>query len=140
MSVKRFRPLTDKLYWIILIPTVLLMAVITVISAFAPYALLIAILTDLMVAYFLISPLFGYVELREKTVFIKYGLIMKNEIPYIKIREVVKARRFYADSMIALKNSFEHVNIKYNTFDIATVSVIDNDTFIGELETRLFAK
>ncbi len=39
--------------------------------------------------------------------------------------------------MLSLKNSIEHVNIKYNTFDIMTVSVADNDGFIKELTTRV---
>ena len=39
--------------------------------------------------------------------------------------------------MMALKNAIEHVNIKYNTFDVTTVSVADNDGFIEELDRRI---
>jgi hypothetical protein len=38
--------------------------------------------------------------------------------------------------MLSLKNALEHVNIKYNNFDIVSVSVVDNDGFIEELNTR----
>ena len=89
------------------------------------------------VLYFFVSPLFGYVELRENSMLIKYGFILKKEIPYSKIRSVTKARKFYSDSMMSLKNSFDHVNIKYNTFDVTCVSVVDNDSFINELSKRL---
>lgn len=138
--MKRFRPLIDKLFWIILIPTILLVAAMTVVSSFYPTSLLIIIPVDLFVIYMFISPLFGYVELREKTVYIKYGLILKKEIPYDKIRETVKERRFYSDSMMSLKNSFEHINIKYNTFDVTGVSVIENDVFVEELNSRIPVK
>ena len=39
--------------------------------------------------------------------------------------------------MLALKNSIEHVDIKYNSFDVTCVSVKDNDAFIKELEERI---
>jgi hypothetical protein len=42
--------------------------------------------------------------------------------------------------MASLKNALEHVNIKYNTFDIVSVSVVDNDGFIEELNTRRRAR
>jgi hypothetical protein len=92
---------------------------------------------DILIAYFIISPLFGYVELREKSVFIKFGFIMSREIPYEKIRGFSKARKFYSDSMLSLKNSFDHVNIKYNTFDMISVSVTDNDLLISDIEARM---
>jgi hypothetical protein len=38
--------------------------------------------------------------------------------------------------MVSLKNAIEHVNIKYNSFDVTTVSVVDNDGFIEELKER----
>ena len=108
----------------------------TALSVFAPLALLIMILVDIFTFYFLISTLFGYVELREKSVFIKFGFLLKKEIPYDKIRGTVKERRFYSDSMRSLKNAIEHVNIKYNSFDVVTVSVMDNDKLIEEIERR----
>jgi len=137
MEIKKFKPLIDKLYFIILIPTILLLGAATVISTFEPVALFITIPVDLTVIYFIISPLFGYAELRENSVYIKYGFILKKEIPYNKIRGVVKERKFYSESMMSLKNSFEHVNIKYNAFDVTTVSVVNNDDFIGELNERI---
>jgi hypothetical protein len=62
---------------------------------------------------------------------------MTREIPYSKIRGFVKERKFYSESMTSLKNALEHVNIKYNSFDVVTVSVTDNDDFIGELNLRI---
>ena len=134
MFNRRFKPLVDKMYWMISIPTGVLMLTITVLSAFAPLSLLVTVPTDLFVLYFLISPLFGYVELREETVFIKFGFILKREIPYSKIRGTEKAKKFYSDSMLSLKNSLEHVNIKFNTFDIFSVSVVGNDELIEAIE------
>ena len=135
--MKKFSPLVDKLFWIILIPTALFLVVMTAISAFAPVSLFITIPVDLFVIYFLVSPLFGYVELRENSVYIRFGLIMKREIPYEKIRDAVKVRKLYSDSMVSLKNSIEHVNIKYDTFDIISVSVVKNDDFIYQLKSKL---
>ena len=136
MPVKRYTPLIDKLFYMIFIPTALLLIGATVLCCFEPISLLIIIPVDIVCLYFIITPLFGYVELRESSVFIKFGFFMKREIPYSKIRGIVKMRRFYSDSMVSLKNALDHVNIKYNTFDIVSVSVKDNDGFIAELEAR----
>ena len=136
LKIKRYKPLIDKLFYIILIPTLALLVGCTVIAGFEPVALFIMLPVDLFCLYFLISPLFGYVELREKTVFVKFGFFMKKEIPYSKIRGIVKVRQIYADSMMALKNSLTHINIKYNTYDLVSVSVKDNDGFIAELNAR----
>ena len=76
-------------------------------------------------------------ELREHTLFIKLGFIMKREIPYAKIRGTEKQRKFYSDSMLSLKNSFDHVNVKYNRFDMISVSVVNNDEFVKNLEERI---
>ena len=132
-----FKPQYDKLFFIIWIPTSVLMLGATVFSAFYPIALAIMLSVDLFTFYFLVSPLFGYVELRENTLFIKFGFFIKREIPYEKIRGTCKERKFYSDSMLSLKSSFEHVNIKYNKFDVVTVSVVTNDKFIEELGSRL---
>ena len=87
MGNKKFTPKYDKLFWIIFIPTVIFLVVMTVMpSIFAREALWIMIPVDLFVLYFLISPLFGYAELREKSLFIKFGFIIKREIPYERIR------------------------------------------------------
>ena len=138
--MKRYKPLVDKMYYIILVTSLIPIAALTVVSAFSPISLIVTLPVDLLVIYFLISPLFGYVELRDDTLYIKYGLIMEKEIPYAKIRGTVKARKFYSDSMVSLKNAMEHVNVRYNSFDIASVSVIDNDGFIRELEARRAAR
>ena len=136
MESKRYRPKIDKLFYIIFIPTAILMLGFTILACFEPMVLLIIIPTDILTFYFLISPLFGYVELREKTLFIKFGFIIKREIPYDKIRGAAKERSFISETMLSLKNSFEHVKIKYNTYDVTTVSVIDNDSFVMELKKR----
>ena len=141
METKKFKPLFDKLYWTISIPTAAVLIVVTAaVAAFAPTTLLWMLPLDLFVFYFLISPIFGYVELREEILFIKYGFILKKEIPYSKIRTVEKDRKFYSESMMSLKNAVENVNIKYNTYDVTTVSVINNDDFILELDERRLNK
>lgn len=135
--MQKFKPKVDKLFFIIAIPTVILLAACTFIAAFDLVALLIMIPADLATVYFLVSPIFGYVELRESTLFIKYGFILKREIPYNKIRGIEKKRKFYCESMMSLKNSFEHIDIKYNSFDVTSISVSENDKFIKELNERL---
>lgn len=135
--VKRYKPLIDKLFWIIWVPTLILLAATTVISTYDSFAYFIMIPTDAFVLYFLISPLFGYVELRDDTIFIKYGFIMKREIPYDKVRSVSKKRSFMAETMLSLKNSFDHVEIRYNAFDVTSVSVVGNDDLISEINSRI---
>ena len=135
--MKRYKPLIDKMFWIISIPTLLLMAALTVIAVFDTVALIVVGVVDLAVIYLLVSPLFGYVELREESLYIKYGLILKKEIPYSRIRGAAKERRWYADSMLSLKNALDHVNIKHNSFDVTTVSLVDNDEFIEQLNFRI---
>jgi hypothetical protein len=39
--------------------------------------------------------------------------------------------------MLSLKNSFEHVNIKYNKFDMITISVKNNDELIEKLQKHI---
>ena len=135
---KRYPPLIDKLYWMLFIPTVALTLLISIIPSLeAPKTLFLTVPIFLFLIYFFISPLFGYVELRESTLFIKYGLILKREIPYKKIRGTEKKHAWYSDSMLSLKNSLDHVNIKYNTFDLTAVSVKGNDEFISELEALI---
>lgn len=136
MSNLKYKPKVDKLFWIITLPTTALMIALTVFAVASPLALIITILSDIFVAYFLVSPLFGYVELRENTVFVKFGLLLKREIPYSKIRGIKKVRRWYSDSMLSLKCSLDHINIKYNSFDVMDVSVTDNDSLISELTAR----
>ena len=137
MEYKRFKPMLDKLYYLIWIPTSVLMIAMTVFACFEPITLFVVIPVDVFTFYFLITSLFGYVELREDSVFIKFGFIMKREIPYKNIRSITKERKMYADSMVALKNSLDHVNIKYNRFDMISVSVVGNDELISEIEVRI---
>ncbi|MBE6666013.1 MAG: hypothetical protein E7603_07335 [Ruminococcaceae bacterium] len=137
MKTQKFKPLFDKTYKSIWISLSVLMILFTALAAFEPTALFVMIPTDLFVLYFLLSPLFGYVELREDVVFIRFGLILKREIPYRKIREITKERKFYSDSMLALKNAMDHVNIKYNSFDVMSVSVVESEAFMQALEQRI---
>ena len=132
---KTFKPKLDKMFFWICIPTAVLLIGMTVAFAFlSPISVIFIMLpVDIFCAYFLISPLFGYAELREDTLFIKFGLIMKREIPYSKIRGVSFEHKFYSDSMLSLKNALDHVNIKYNVFDIISISVVENDEFAKEL-------
>lgn len=137
MTMKRYKPKIDKLYYLIAVPTSMLLIVFTVLSALVPKMIFLMLSVDVFAAYFLLSSLFGYVELREKTLFVKYGFVLKREIPYSKIRGIEAERKWYSHSMLSLKNSLEHVNIKYNSFDVTCVSVKDNDAFIKELEERI---
>ena len=137
MENKRYKPLIGKMFFIIWIPTLILLITATVMSAPYIVALLIMLATDIFTVYFLISPLFGYVELREDEVFVKLGFFTTVEIPYNKIRAIVKEHKLYADSLISLKNSLDHVNIKYNRFDVLSVSVVDNDELIDMIKTKI---
>ena len=38
--------------------------------------------------------------------------------------------------MLSLKSAMEHVEIRYNSFDVTVVSVKDNDALIAELDER----
>ncbi len=137
MENKKYRPLFDKLYWLISIPTLLIVLVPTVVlGILSPETLVLMIPLSLFVLYFFIMPFFSYVELREASLFIKFGFFLKKEIPYSKIRGIKKERKFYSESMMSLKNAFDHINIQYNAFDVTTVSVTDNDEFVSELKKR----
>ena len=140
MSNKRFKPLIDKSFYMIWIPTVLLLVAATVISFTSPIALVILIATDVFSLYFLFSSLSGYVELRENAVYIKFGFIKNAEIPYERIRGFSKEHKIYSDSTLSIKNALDHVNIKYNKFEIASVSVVSNDELISEIEMRMKAQ
>ena len=137
MESKRYKPMLDRMFYILTSITFLIVATPTVVCGIlAPSTLFIMIPICLFTAYFFVTTLFGYVELREDTVYIRYGFIMKREIPYSKIRKVEKEKRVISPSVMSIKNSLEHVNIKYNTFDITTVSVKGNDELIRELNER----
>jgi uncharacterized membrane protein YdbT with pleckstrin-like domain len=138
MENKKYRPLFDKLYWCISVPTTLFVLITTVVlGILSPETLFWMIPLSLFITYFFISPFFGYVELRETSLFIKYGFFLKKEISYHKIRDVQKEKRFYSESMISLKNAFEHVNIKYNAFDVTSISIVESEAFLQELEKRI---
>ena len=137
-DAKRFKPAIDKLFWWILITASVIMLALTLLTAFdAPFMLFITVPTDLFVAYFIVSPLFGYAELREKTLFIKFGFLLKREIPYAKIRGTSTERKIYADSMLSLKNALDHVNVKYNKFDVVSMSLKNSENFVAELSERI---
>ena len=137
MNYKRYKPAVDKFFWWIWIPMLVLLIGLTVISIFEIWALITMLCIDIFSLYFPVSSLCGYVELRENTLFIKFGFILKREIPYNKIRELVKERKVVTYSMLSIKNSLEHINIKYNKFDMVTVSVVGNDELIEELKKRI---
>ena len=134
---RRYKPLIDKMFYLIWVPISIVMLAVTVLSFFEPTALFVMLPVDIFTFYFLFSSLFGFVELREKSLFIKFGFILKTEIPYSSIRGIAKDRKFYSYSMLSLKNALSHVNIKYNKFDLVTVSLKENDEFIEELTRRI---
>ena len=136
----RYKPKVDGLFFAVFIPTTIMLIGGMVLSFLEPTSLFVMLPVFLFSEYFLISPLFGYVELCESTLFIKYGLFMKKEIPYSKIRAVEKERKWYSETMMSLKNSLEHVNVKYNSFEVTAVSVTDNEGFISELKKRVGRK
>ena len=136
--MKKYKPLVDKLYWIVALPLLSIMAAATVFGAFtSPIVFALLLVMDAAIIYLLLSPLFGYVLLCEREIVIRFGFILKKRIPYDKIRKTEKVRRFYSDSMLSLKNATEHVNIRYNSFDVVSVSVVGNDDLIAEISTRV---
>ena len=137
MTYKKFKPKIGRMFYVIWVPTVIFLIAMTAVSFVAPLAFVILLLTDALTLYFLLTSLFGYVELRDDSVFVKFGFIATVQIPYSRIREVTKERKLYADSIMSLKNSLEHVNIRYNRFDVVSVSVVDNDGFMNEIEKRI---
>ena len=137
MENKKYKPAIDKYFWVIWIPLTIILIVSTYFSISELLAFFIMLGVDIFCYYFMISSLFGYVELRKDLLYIKFGFIIKKEIPYDKIRKVIKEKKFVTHSMLSLKNAFEHINIEYNKFDMVTVSVKDNNEFTRELEERI---
>ncbi len=133
MKNKRFLPKYDKLFHWIWIPTATLMLGLVILSFLFNEGRITMLATAFFVAYFIVSPMFGYVELRETSVFVRFGFFLTREIPYETIRGVEKKRTAIADSMLALKNALEHVNIKHGSFDVTSVSVKDNDALMTEI-------
>ena len=142
MDKKRFMPHIDWINRVIFIIAIVLMLGLTVeICLFPePLAICLVIPLELIMLYILISPFFGYVELRENTVFIKFGLILKKEIPFSVIRGAERVVKTSSDSIISLKTAFEHINIKYNRYDVVSVSIKDGDVFIAEIEKIIMDK
>ena len=137
MDNKKYKPKVDKLFYLVMIPTmIIVLAPVIICGILVPTTLFITVPILLFTTYFLITTLFGYVELQESSLFIKYGFIMSKEIPYDKIRGVEKERSIISTSTLSIKNALDHVNIKYNKFDVTTVSIDDNDDFIIELNKR----
>ena len=137
MENRRFRPMLDKLYFIPLAFTALLLLVLTVLATLDPMMLFFILPIDLFCLYFFVSPLSGYVELRESTLFIKYGFILSREIPYGKIRGTARGRGWYGESFLSLKYGMEHLHVKYGVCDITTISVKDNDALDAEIKLRI---
>lgn len=135
--MRRYSPMVDKLFWILFIPTnILVLGCVVVPSVFEPSTLFITLPIFLFVNWFFISPLFGYAELREDHVLVRYGIILKRTIPYASVKSVARERRFYSDALMSLKNAFEHVCIRYGFCDVTVLSLKDNDGFAAELRLR----
>ena len=135
-----YRPQLDKLYYLPLLFTSAVMLPLTVVTAILdPLMLLFMIPIDLFCLYFFISPLFGYVELKEHTLFIRFGLLLRREIPYAKIRGTVRGRGIYGESFLTLKYGMEHLHVRYGVCDITTVSVKDNDGLAKAIAERMTA-
>jgi len=137
MEIKRYKPLIDKYFWIIWITLFIILIIPTILSLTELVAFLIMIGVFVFTFYFMVSSFFSYVELRDKSLYIKFGFIIKKEIPYDKIRDIIKERKLYSESSFSIKNSIEHVVIKYNKFDNVTVSVKNNDDLIQKIKYRI---
>lgn len=137
MENKKYRSSFDKIFYIPWLIVFIVLVPITIISFEELIPGLIMLGTDIFTFYFLFSSLVAYVEFKDEVLFIKFGFFLKKEIPYSNIRDVVKERKFYSVSMMAIKNSLNHLNIKYNKFDIVTVSLKDEEEFIYELKRRI---
>ena len=139
METKRYKPRFDKTYIIIYVATNLfLIAALLIPMLIDPHVgvMILFAATLLFVNYFIVSPMLGYVELRDESLYIRFGFVLKREIPYSKIRGIDRHRKFYSDSLLSLKNALGHVNVKYNSFDMVSLSVKDEDDFITELCRR----
>ena len=134
----KFSPRYDKLYLWITVPTSLMLLGLLLLAAIEGKTALWLTMggTVLLTGFFLISPCFGYAELKEKTLLIRFGLFMKREIPYESIFGIEKKRSAIADSMLSLKNAMEHINIKFNRYDLYSVSLKNEDLFTEELKKR----
>ena len=135
----KFKPRADSLYLWIAVPTMILITAMFVLTCvfFAVGAFIISVFTFAFTAFFLFSPIFfGYVELREEELFVDFGIFIKRSIPYSKIRAIEKKRKWYSDSMLSLKCAMDHLDIKYNSFDVISLSLCDEDRFLEELNKK----
>lgn len=133
-EVRRYRPKVGGLYFAIFVPTLTLILAVTVFAAiYDPFSLIVTAAVFLLILYFAVSPLFGYAELRDESLHIRYGFIMKVDIPYSKIRSVKRRRRAISYSTVSLKCDVEHIEIGYGSFDETTISLVDADEFVREL-------
>ena len=134
MGNKRYRPKVGGLYFAIFLPTLALILAVTVLAAiYDPFSLAVTVTVFLLILYFAVSPLFGYAELREESLYIRYGFFMKVDIPYSKIHSVKRARRLISYSTVSLKCDVEHIEIRYGIFDETTISLVDSEEFVAEL-------
>ena len=134
----RFKPKFDRLFvWLCVLMNLIILGCTIPTAIFAPSTLFINIPIFLFANYFFVSPLFGYVELRSDELFVKYGFFLKRHIPYASIKSLKKERKLYTDTMLSLKNAMEHINIRYNSFDLTAVSVTDNDALIAAIEGKI---
>ena len=135
---KRYKPRFDRLFYGIAIFTAVVMLGCLIPSFYGGGAFAIAVTLGSLIlcGYFLVSPCFGYAELREETLFIKFGFFLSREIPYEKIYAVEKKHMMVADSMLSLKNAMDHLNVKYNRFDLVSLSLQNEEDFIETLCDR----
>ena len=137
MQSKKYTPLVDKLFYLLSLITLLVVLTPTVVCGILePSTLFITLPIFIFTAYFFVSPLCGYVELRDGGLYIKYGFIVSRTIPYEKIRRIERERKIISPAILSIKNALDHINIRYNAFDITTVSLKDSDAFLCELNER----
>lgn len=140
VNIKKYKPKVDKLFYILLVViNVISLAILIIPQLFylSFESFIFSIIVILFINYFLISPLFGYIEIRETSIFIKYGIILKKEIPFNKIKKLELKKKWYSDSILALKCSIEHVDITFNGYDKTCVSVKENDIFIEDVRRMI---
>lgn len=135
----KFKCKIDHYFIIIIFLTVLLLIVPPLLSFIFGDILAgcCTLIPFLLIFLMFISSASGYVLLKDDELYIRYGWILRKSIPYSKIIRLEKKRKWYTESIVALKNSFEHVDIRYNRFDVTCVSVKNNDLFIEELNKRI---
>lgn len=91
----------------------------------------------LLVTLLFMSSFSGYIIIKEDELYIRYGFILKRSIPYENIRALIKEKTVLSECLLGMKNSLEHVLIKYNKYDTTCVSVRNNDLFIEEVNKKI---